>query len=305
MTRIGNGVTVLVILSLFAGSSLFTVYESSRVIIARLGALQSDSEGTVQIYGPGLHWKLPVIDKIHVFDTRLHMTEVPSERIVTKEKEVLLVDLFVQWRIKDYALYYNATQGQGLGDGLSGLDRAQQLLRQNVKGILHAEFGQRTLQEVVSGERRELTEKMAKRSNENVKAYGMEIIDLRVNRVEYPPEVNEKVFARMSSERKRVAVGYRASGESKAAIIRAEADRKAKVMVAEAQKESEQLRGEGDAKASEIYAKSFNQSPEFYQFYRSLEAYRKIFNTKQDLFILKPDSDFFKYFRNVPQKNKE
>lgn len=305
MTRTGNLVMALVILSLLMGSSLFTVYESSRVIIARLGALKSDAQGTVLIYGPGLHWKLPAIDKVHVFDTRLHMSEVPSERIVTKEKEVLLVDLFVQWRIADYALYYNATQGQGLGDGLSGLERAQQLLRQNVKGILHAEFGQRTLQEVVSGERKELTEKMAKRSNENVKAYGMEIIDLRVNRVEYPPEVNEKVFARMSSERKRVAVGYRASGESKAAIIRAEADRKAKVMIAEAQKESEQLRGEGDAKASEIYAKSFNQSPEFYQFYRSLEAYRKAFNTKQDIFILKPDSDFFKYFRNVPQKNKE
>jgi len=305
MTRSGLLMVALITLSVALVSSLFTVYESSRVIIARLGALQSDAQGEVCIYGPGLHWKLPLIDTVHSFDTRLHMTEVPSERIVTKEKEVLLVDLFVQWRIKDYALYYNATQGQGLGDGLTGLDRAQQLLRQNVKGVLHAEFGLRTLQEVVSGERRELTEKLAKRSNDNVRAYGMEVIDLRVNRVEYPPEVNEKVFARMSSERKRVAVGYRASGESKAAIIRADADRKAKVMIAEAQKEAEQLRGEGDAKASQIYASSFNQAPEFYQFYRSLEAYRTIFNSKEDRLILKPDSEFFKYFRNGQYKNKE
>lgn len=292
------GIIILVFV-LGIGSSLFTVYESSRVIVARLGELQKNHQGQVIVYEPGLHWKLPLMDAVHVFDTRLNMTEVPSERIVTKEKEVLLVDVFVQWRIKDYALYYNATQGQGLGDGLSGLDRAQQLLRQNVKGILHAEFGQRTLQEVVSGQRKELIERLARRNNDNVIPYGMEVVDLRINRVEYPPEVNEKVFARMSSERKRVAVAYRASGESKAAIIRAEADREAKVMVAEAQKEAEQLRGEGDAKAAEIYAQSFNQAPDFYKFYRSLEAYRKVFDQTQDVLVLKPDSEFFRYFRGA------
>lgn len=300
-----NLVGIILLFVCCVTSSLFTVYESSRVIVARLGELQRDRQGHVIVYEPGLHWKLPLMDTVHVFDTRLNMTEVPSERIVTKEKEVLLVDVFVQWRIKDYALYYNATQGQGLGDGLSGLDRAQQLLRQNVKGILHAEFGQRTLQEVVSGQRKELIERLAKRNNDNVIPYGMEVVDLRINRVEYPPEVNEKVFARMSSERKRVAVAYRASGESKAAIIRAEADREAKVMIAEAQKEAEQLRGAGDAKAAEIYAQSFNQSPDFYKFYRSLEAYRKVFDQTQDVLVLKPDSEFFKYFRGSPLKTKD
>lgn len=288
-------VTVVILLALI-GLSVFTVYESDRAIIARLGELRKNSDGKVMVLGPGLHWKLPVLDTMHVFDARLNMAEIPSERIVTKEKEVLLVDLFVQWRINDYALFYNTTHG--MLEGMGSRDRAEQLLRQNVKGILHAEFGQRSLQNVVSGERKELMDTLRKRSNDNVAAYGMQIIDVRVNRVEYPPEVNDKVFARMSSERKRVAVAYRASGESKAAIIRADADRMARVMIAEAMKEAERLRGEGDAKAAQIYADSFNQSPEFYRFYRSLEAYRNVFKDKKDVLILKPDSDFFKYFRN-------
>jgi membrane protease subunit HflC len=228
------------------------------------------------------------------------MTEVPSERIVTKEKETLLVDLFVQWRINDYALFYNTTYGTS--EDVDGSDRAEQLLRQNVKGILHAEFGQRTLQNVVSEERKDLMEKIKIRSNDVVNGYGMQIVDVRVNRVDFPPEVNDKVFARMNSERKRIAVGYRANGESEAAILRANADRMARVTIAEAEKESEKLRGEGDAKAAEIYANSFNQSPEFYRFYRSLEAYKNSFQNKQDVLVLKPDSDFFKYFRNSGSK---
>jgi len=279
------------------GLTVYTVYESDRAIIARLGELKKDADGQVKIYGPGLHCKIPMIDVVHIFDMRLSMTEVPSERIVTKEKEVLLVDLFVQWRISDFALFYNTTYG--MSDGLGGRDRAEQLLRQNVKGVLHSEFGQRTLQNVVSGDRKELMEKLRKRANDNVTPYGMEIVDVRVNRVEYPPEVNDKVFARMSSERKRVAVAYRASGESKAAIIRADADRMARVMIAEAQKESERLRGEGDAKAAQVYADSYNQSPDFYRFYRSLEAYKNVFRNRNDIFVLKPDGDFFKYFRNA------
>jgi membrane protease subunit HflC len=280
----------------FLGLTVYTVYETDRGIIARLGELKKDADGQVRVYGPGVHIKIPLIDVVHIFDMRLNMTEVPSERIVTKEKEVLLVDLFVQWRISDFALFYNTTYG--MSDGLGGRDRAEQLLRQNVKGVLHSEFGQRTLQNVVSGDRKELMEKLRKRANDNVTPYGMQIVDVRVNRVEYPPEVNDKVFARMSSERKRVAVAYRASGESKAAIIRADADRMARVMIAEAQKESERLRGEGDARAAQIYADSFNKSPEFYRFYRSLEAYKNVFRDKSDVFVLKPDGDFFKYFRS-------
>lgn len=296
-------VAFVIVLALF-GLSIFTVYETDRAIIARLGELQKTSEGAVKILAPGIHWKIPLVDVAYIFDARLNMTEVPSERIVTKEKEVLLVDLFVQWRINDYALFYNTTYGSADGVGVRS-DRAEQLLRQNVKGVLHSEFGQRTLQNVVSGERNELLEKLRKRANENVLSYGMEVIDVRINRVEYPPEVNDKVFARMSSERKRVAVAYRASGESKAAIIRADADRMARIMIAEAQKEAERLRGEGDAKAAQIYADSFNQSPEFYKFYRSLEAYKNVFQDKRDVLVLKPDSDFFKYFQNSNSGQKE
>lgn len=282
------------------GLSVYTVYESDRAIVARLGELRKDKDESVKVFGPGLHWKLPVIDVVHIFDARLNMTEIPSERIVTKEKEVLLVDLFVQWRIHDYALFYNTTHG--ISEGIGGRDRAEQLLRQNVKGVLHAEFGQRPLQKIVSGERRELIEKLRTRANENITGYGMEIVDVRINRVEYPPEVNDKVFARMSSERKRDAVAYRASGESKAAIIRADADRMARIIIAEAQKEAEQLRGEGDSKAAQIYAESYNKSPEFYKFYRSLDAYKAVFKDKSDILVLKPEGEFFKYFLNQNSK---
>lgn len=290
-------VIIVALIFIALGSTLFTVYETDRAIIARLGDLKKDKEThQARVYGPGLHMKFPLIDSVYVFDARLNMTEIPSERIVTKEKEVLLVDLFVQWRIGDFALFYNATQGAG--EGFGGKDRAEQLLRQNVKGVLNAEFGQLVLQEIISGERNQLMEKLVKRTDEIVTAYGMKVVDLRINRVEYPPEVNDKVFARMASERKQVAVGFRARGESRAAGMRAEADRTASVMIAEAEKEAERLKGEGDARAVEIYAESYNKSPEFYEFYRSLEAYRKSFLNKQDILMLKSDSDFFKYFRN-------
>ncbi len=299
MTRVSfNSILIIVaIVSMVLGSSFFTVYESDRVILSRLGELKRDPAGNVIVFKPGLHWKVPGIDTKHVFDARLNMAEIPSERIVTKEKENLLVDLFVQWRIHDFALYYNTTHG--LREGLGVKERAEQLLRQNVKAMLHAEFGQRTLKNLVSGDRNSLMDKLREHTNENIAAYGMKVIDVRINRVEYPSEVNDKVFERMSSERKRIAVYHRATGESEAAMIRADADRKAKIIVAEAQKDAEQIRGEGDGKAAGIYAESYNKSPEFYQFYRSLEAYQNVFNEKQDVLVLKPDSEFFKYFRDA------
>lgn len=280
--------------------SFYTVDEFQRAIIARLGELKRNNEGKVKIFGPGLHWKLPLIDVVHVFDARLSMTEIPSERIVTKEKEVLLVNVFVQWRISNYALFYNTTHG--VSEGIGERERAEQLLRQNVKGVLHSEFGQRTLQNVVSGERGALMEKVRIRADENITNYGMQIVDVRINQIEYPPTINDKVFARMSSERKRVAVAYRASGESKAAIIRADADRMARVIIAEAQKEAERIKGEGEGKAAQIYADSYHQSPEFYRFYRSLEAYKQTFRDKSDVLVLKPEGDFFKYFQSIGQQ---
>lgn len=295
-----NSFTSMIVLAAFGvvifSSSLFTVYETDRAIVSRLGELQKDSKsGRVRILGPGIHFKLPLIDRLHMFDARLNMAEIPSERIVTKEKEVLMVDLFIQWRIIDFPLFYNTTQGRG--EIFGGRDRAEQLLRQNVKGVLHAEFGQRSLQNVISDDRKELMAKLVQRTDENVRSYGMQIVDVRINRVEYPPEVNDKVFARMSSERKQVAVRFRANGESKASMIRSEADRNARVMIAEAEKEAERIKGEGDGRAVQIYADSYNQAPEFFEFYRSLEAYKKSFQDKRDILVLKPEGEFFKYFR--------
>jgi modulator of FtsH protease HflC len=293
---------VLVIAAI--STCVFSVYETDRAIITRLGELRKNSKThEVIVMGPGLHFKLPLIDQVNMFDARLSMTEIPSERIVTKEKEVLLIDSFVEWRIDDYALFYNTTQGRG--EYFGGRDRAEQLLRQKIKGVLHAEFGQRLLQDVISGERKLLMEKLVDRINEDVKGYGMKVVDVRVNRAEYPPEVNDKVFARMSSERKQVAVRFRANGESKAAIIRADADRTARIMIAEAEKEASQIKGEGNTKAIQVYADSYNKSPEFFEFYRSLEAYKKAFQDKQDVLVLKPEGAFFKYFIKGPQNTKE
>lgn len=299
MRSLRSLVIFLSVVAITIGSCLFTVYESDRVILSRLGELKTDASGKVIVYNPGLHWKVPLINKKHVFDARLQMAEVPSERIVTKEKEVLFVDLFVQWRISDFALYYNTTHG--IGGGFGDRDRAEQLLRQNVKGMLHAEFGKRNLKNLVSGDRNQLMDELRERTNENISAYGMKVIDVRINRVEYPSEVNDKVFARMSSERKRMAVFYRATGESDAAIIRADADRQAKIIVAEAERESEKIRGEGDAESAKIYAQAYSKSPEFYRFYRSLEVYGNVFDEKNDVLVLKPDSDFFKYFRMIKE----
>lgn len=297
-------VIIIVIVLAIIGSSFFTVFETDHAIISRLGdLLKNKKTGGVKVYGPGLHMKVPFIDRIYFFDSRLTMTEIPSERIVTKEKEALVVDLFIEWRIKNYALFYNSTQGYI--EGFGGRDRAEQLLRQNVKSILHAEFGHRMLQDIVSGSRSELMEKLVLRADELMKGYGMQVVDVRVNRVEYPPEVNDKVFERIRSERSQVAVRYRASGESRAAMLRAEADRYARVLVAEAEKDAERIRGEGDAQAIKAYADSYGKSADFFEFYRSLQAYRRSLEGRQDTFILKPDSDFFKYFKNGTVRNRE
>lgn len=278
------------------GSSVYTVYETDRGIVSRLGELQKNSKtNAIKVVGPGLHLKLPLVDRVNILDARLNLTEIPSERIVTKEKEVLMIDVFAIWKIQDFAQFYNTTQGRG--EGFGGKDRAEQLLRQIIKGALHAEFGQRSLQEVISGDRRSFMEKLVQRVDGDVRNYGMNVLDIRVNRFEYPPEVNDKVFARMSSERKQVAVRFRAMGESKAAMMRAEADRTARIMIAEAEKEAQQIKGEGDAKAVQIYAESYNQAPDFFEYYRSLDAYKKTFKDKQDILILKPEGEFFKYFR--------
>lgn len=281
---------------LLISSSVYTVYQTDKVLIVRLGKVVTDASGKDKIMLPGLHVKLPFVDTALFFDTRLNLSDIDSARIVTREKKDLIVDLFVEWRISDYGQFYRSTNGAG-----DSRARAQELLHQKVIDILRSEFGQRTIKDLVSGERIELMEKLRRATGDNVAGLGMELVDVRIRRMDLPQEVSDAVFDRMRSERKRVATELRANGESKAEIIRAEAERKRRVLLAEAEKEAEILRGEGDALATQLYSDSYNQAPEFYKFYKSLDVYVNSFKSEKDILLLKSDSEFFKYFRNFPE----
>lgn len=283
---------------LFVNWCLFTVHETERAMVVRLGKLQTeqtaDGESKVRIFGPGLHFKMPLIDTVLEFDTRLHMSELPSARIITIEKKDLIVDLFVKWRIENFPLFYTSTSGGG--GSRDGSDRATMLLNQKVIDSLRAKFGRKTIREVVSENRAELMESLRKDTDQIVSGFGINVVDVRIKRIDLPPEVSGAVFDRMRSERKQFATKLRAEGEARGEEIRAKAEREKRILLATAKKKAETVRGQGEAAAVQIFADSYNKSPEFFEFYRTLEAYRNVFQDKQDILVLSPNSDFFKYF---------
>lgn len=290
-------ISVICIINLiFFGS--YTVYETNKAIILRLGKLRYKNNKPLVIV-PGLHFKLPFIDEIRQFDTRLNMLDIKSSRIVTNEKKDVLVDFYVEWRISNLELFYTRTQGDNL--------KAETLLSQKCIDGLRAEFGKSTIQELVSGVRLELMEKLQKSTDEHAANLGISVIDVRIKRIDLPDEVSGAVYDRMISERVRVASELKAKGEANAIVIRANADKTRRVLLASAKQRAQDIRGEGDAEASKIYAKVYQQSPKFFEFYKSVEAYKKIFNSKNDILILKPDNEFFKYFnqQNTSGNNKK
>lgn len=303
-------VIVLTAAMLFVNWCLFTVHETERSMVVRLGKLQTcdDSKGNVsqalgkdkvRIFGPGLHFKMPLIDTVLSFDTRLHLSELPSARIVTVEKKDLIVDLFVKWRIENFPLFYTSTFADN--QSRDGRDRATMLLNQKVIDSLRAEFGRKTIRQVVSENRAELMEILRKDTDKIVTGFGIRVVDVRIKRIDLPPEVSGAVFDRMRSERKQFATEIRANGEAKGEAIRAKAEREKRVLLASAKKQAETIRGQGEAAAIQIFAESYNQSPEFFEFYRSLEAYKTVFQDKQDIMVLSPNSEFFKYFGQKQQ----
>ena len=285
----------ILLISLIIGSfllfSLYTVYETDRVIILRLGKLVQDSNNKPLIVGPGLHIKWPFIDEIRSFDTRLNMLDIKSSRIVTSEKKDVLVDFYVEWKIEDLELFYTRTEGNKA--------KAEILLSQKSIDGLRAEFGRSTIKDVVSGTRLELMEKLRKFTDENAATLGIAVIDVRIKRIDLPDEVSGAVYERMRSERNRVASELKAKGEAEAIVIRANAEQKKRILLAEAEQGAKRIRGAGEAEASKIYAKAYEQAPQFFEFYRSLNAYKKVFSNKNDILVLKPESDFFKYFNGV------
>lgn len=242
-------------------------------------------------YEPGLHFMMPIVNNVRKFDARIQTLDAEPQRFLTAEKKDVIVDSFVKWRITDVAQYYRSTGGR--------ITTASRLLAERINTSLRDEFGKRSIQEVISGERAEIMALLTKDSDAKAAELGIEVIDVRVKQIDLPQEVSGSVFDRMRAERQRVASEFRARGAEEAEKIRANADRQSTVIIAEAYKEAEQLRGAGDAKAAEIYAIAYNQNREFYSFYRSLNAYRKVFKAKGNLMVLEPDSEFFKYFKNL------
>jgi membrane protease subunit HflC len=265
-------------------ASTFVVNEYETAIKLRLGEIVSTD------YPPGLHFKLPILHDIKKFDRRIQTLDAPPQRFLTIEQKDVIVDSYTKWRIANPAQFFRSTGGN--------LGRASRLLAERINTSLRDEFGKRTIQEVVSEDRTELMVQLSREIDLKVNEIGVEVIDVRVKKIDLPPEVSESVYSRMRAERERVASDLRAKGLEAAERIQADADRQRTVTLADAYKESEQFRGEGDAKASEIYANAYGQDPDFYAFYRSLNAYRSAFGGSGDMMVLKPDSEFFRFFRN-------
>ena len=286
MKALGPILAVLVALVLLASGSLFTVDQRQHAIVFQLGEVKD------VITKPGLNFKWPLIQNVRYFDMRILTFEDPEPlRFITSEKKPVLVDSFVKWRIVDVKEYFVSVQGDEL--------RAATRLKQTISDGLQAEFGKRTVHDVVSGERDKIMELMRDKADQDLRRIGVEIIDVRLKRVDLPQEVSESVYGRMQAERKRIANEQRSTGAAEAERVRADADRQREVILAEAYRDAQRLRGEGDAKSAATYAQAFQQNPEFYSFYRSMEAYRSSFRGKSDLLLLEPNSDFFRYLKDA------
>ncbi|MDF1589089.1 MAG: protease modulator HflC [Gammaproteobacteria bacterium] len=272
---------VLIALLFVALSSVFFVDQRERVLLLRLGQIERSD------YQPGLHFKIPFFDEIRRFDGRVLSLDSTPAGYLTGEKKNLLVDSFILWRIANVADYFTAMSG----DENKAKDRISQIIKDNLRG----EFGKRTIQEVVSGDRAAMVADIIKSANKSVADFGIEIVNVRIKRIDLPTEVSSSVYTRMEAERERVAKELRSQGAEEAEKIRSDADRQRTILLAEAKRAAEVLRGEGDAQATDIYAKAYGQNSDFYSFYRRLTAYGNVFNG-DDMLVIEPKGDFFNRF---------
>ncbi|MDZ7802540.1 protease modulator HflC [Thiohalophilus sp.] len=275
---------VLVIVAVVGSSSVFTVSERELAILFALGKIEKAD------YEPGLHFKWPFVNNVRKYEKRIITADTAPQRYLTQEQKPVIVDYYVKWRIRDVETYYKTMQGQEA--------RARQQFQSIVnKGLLDA-FGERNLQEVISSARDEIMRSITEKASERVESFGIEIVDVRLKRIELTERVFKNIFERMKSAREKEANELRATGQGEAERIRAEAERQKTVMLAKAYREAQAIRGEGDAQAAAIYSAAYQQDEEFYSFYRSLTAYRKSLVGEGNMMVLEPDSDFFKYFKD-------
>ncbi len=285
MKNIGGVVAAIIIGLVVISLSAFTVDQREYAVVFRLGEIVSVKKE------PGLYFKMPLVENVRVFEKRIVTLDwTEPDRFITSEKKNVLVDSFVKWRIVDPAKYYVSVRGDEA--------QAEARLSQVVNDGLRAEFGKRTIHDVISGERSKIMEILRTKADHEARQMGIQVLDVRLKRVDLPQEVSDSVYQRMEAERKRVANDLRSQGAGAAEKIRADADKQREVIIAEAFREAQRIKGEGDAKAAEVYSAAYSRNPEFYAFYRSLEAYRNSLNSKADVLVLDPSSEFFKYLKN-------
>ena len=271
--------------------SAYVVDQRRSVIVFQLGEMIAVKTE------PGLYFKVPLWHNVRYFDARiLTMDSVEPERFITAEKKNVMVDSYVKWRIADVKQYYISVGGDE--------ERAETRLMQTVNSSMREEFGKRTINEVVSGERDKIMEVLRTKADFDARKIGVEVLDVRLKRVDFPSEISDSVYRRMDAERKRVANELRATGNAESEKIRADADRQREVILANAYRDAQKIKGDGDAKASALYAGAFGRNSEFYSFYRSLEAYKKSFTSKSDVMVIDPSSSFFKYLKSTSKSGK-
>lgn len=262
--------------------SVFTVHQTEKAIKFKLGEIVDTD------FSPGLHWQIPVLNNVKKFSSKVMTLDSKPERFLTSEKKNVIVDSYVKWRVGDVKRYYTAVGGD--------MFQANLRLEQVIKDIMRSEFSKRTINELIAEDRLEMRSILIQNSERLASELGMKIMDIRIKRIDLPQDVSTSVYRRMDAERERVAREFRSQGAEEAEKIRANADRQKSIMLANAYKEAEILRGEGDARAAEIYAGGYGKDPEFFALYRSLSSYQKTFDSKDDVILLKPDSEYFDYF---------
>jgi membrane protease subunit HflC len=282
-------IVLIITLLILSVSSMFVVKEGQRGIVMQFGKVKRDDAGLTVVYAPGLHFKLPLVEKVKILDARIQTLEETTVRFVTVEKKDLIVDSYVKWKINDFAKYFLATGALK--------SQAESLLKQKVNNGLRTAFGSRTIANIVSGERNELMVQAMDQAQLSAVGLGIKVIDVRVKQINLPTEVQQSIFQRMRAERNAVAKETRSQGNEQAEILRANIDAKVTVMLAQAEKSALIVRGQGDADAANIYSETFKQDAEFYAFVRSLEAYTNSFRSKNDIMVIQPDSDFFNYMK--------
>jgi membrane protease subunit HflC len=290
-TNVANVLVGVALALILLSLSLFIVDQRQTVIVFQLGEMVSVKTQ------PGLYFKVPLLQNVRYFDSRiLTLDTAEPERFITAEKKNVLVDSFVKWRIVDVKQFYISVGGDEM--------RANTRLMQTVNSSMREEFGKRTIHEVVSGEREEIMTVLRNKTDADARKIGVQVLDVRLKRVDFPSEISDSVYRRMDAERKRVANELRASGAADGEKIKADADKQREVILAEAYRDAQSTKGQGDAKASSIYAAAFGRNAEFYSFYRSLEAYKQSFKNKSDVMVMDPSSAFFKYLKSSGKAGK-